>query len=256
MGRLATVRALLGHVSAGDPDDAAALVTDDVVMECTALGRQRGREVLRGTVAGHLTGLDSVTFRVHRESEVDGAVLNERTDRFVQGDQSVEIEAAGVFEFAPDGRISRWKDYFDPVDVDVLPRVMSPNFAKWETMPDVLAALELVDPSDRGNVGLARRRAAFEALVAQVRPDLDDRRSKGIGAVMREMTSAERWYVLTHRHRVKTGVAAAVTAWTTRLQLEALRAGDLPALWFPDDDPAAPPPAERSPTRSAATEAD
>lgn len=241
MGPLAKVRALLAHICDGNPDAACELVSDDLVMECTVLGRQRGREVMRGTLATHIVGLDSVTLTVHREAEVDGAVLNERTDRFVQGDRSVEMPAAGVFEFAPDGRIARWKDYFDPIDLDALPLVMSPNFAKWEAMPDLVAALALVHPGDRDNAGLARRRGAFEALVASERPDLDERRRKAIGAVMREMTSAERWYVLTHRHRVKTGVAAAVTAWTTRLQLDALRAGDLPSPWFEGDDPAAAP---------------
>jgi limonene-1,2-epoxide hydrolase len=237
MAPLQTVNRFLAAIAGNDADAACALVTEDFVMECTVLGHQRGRDTLYGTLVNHVDHLDSVVFEVHREADVDGVVMHERTETLVQGDCTIVIDAAGHFEFAPDGRISRWKDHFDPREVDVFPRAIAPRFAWWEAMPGLVDALALVAPSERGNVGLDRRRAAFEALIESIRPELDEDRRKAVAAIMRELTSADTWQVLTHHHWVTTGVAAAATAWTMRLQLDALRDGDLPAPWFSETVP-------------------
>jgi hypothetical protein len=44
---------------------------------------------------------------------VMATVLNERIDRFSRGGRPFELGVAGLFEFDRDGRIVRWRDYYD-----------------------------------------------------------------------------------------------------------------------------------------------
>jgi limonene-1,2-epoxide hydrolase len=71
---------------------------------------------IRAVLAPFLTRYDELSWVVHHQVESgdlrNGTVLHERTDRFRRGSRWVEVPVAGVF-VVRDGRIVRWRDYFD-----------------------------------------------------------------------------------------------------------------------------------------------
>lgn len=56
---------------------------------------------------------------IHASAAAGRFVLMERTDHvtLVKGDQRVASRVAAVFEFADDGRIASWREYWDTGDV-------------------------------------------------------------------------------------------------------------------------------------------
>ena len=72
-----------------------------------------GAEMIRTTIGGFLGMAEKIDFVVHHQGETpSGAILNERTDRFLIKGQWVEAGVMGVFEIEG-GKIKAWRDYFD-----------------------------------------------------------------------------------------------------------------------------------------------
>jgi limonene-1,2-epoxide hydrolase len=65
------------------------------------------REFIQGMKA------DAAEWTIHAIAERNGAVLTERTDRFLIAGNWLSVRVMGIFEFNPDGRIKAWRDYFD-----------------------------------------------------------------------------------------------------------------------------------------------
>jgi limonene-1,2-epoxide hydrolase len=120
MTPLETVNEFMQRFCSGDLDHALELVTDDVEYDNVPMGKNFGPDGIRAFAGGMSTGFDSVEFIVHREAVTGNVVLNERTDRFVRGEQTFDLLVAGVFEVADDGRISLWRDYFDMGPVNAM----------------------------------------------------------------------------------------------------------------------------------------
>jgi len=112
MTPLETVNEFMRRFCVPDLDSACELVTDDVEYDNVPMGKNFGPDGIKSFAAG-MSAFDSVEFIVHREAATGTIVLNERTDRFVKGDQSFDLLVAGVFEVTDDGKISLWRDYFD-----------------------------------------------------------------------------------------------------------------------------------------------
>lgn len=113
MTPLETVNEFMIRFCSADLDHACELVTDDVEYDNVPMGKNFGPEGIT-TFAGNMaSSFDSVEFIVHREAATGNVVLNERTDRFVKGEQTFDLLVAGVFEVTDDGKISLWRDYFD-----------------------------------------------------------------------------------------------------------------------------------------------
>ncbi len=121
MTPLETVNEFIRRVVSLDIDGACELVTDDVEYDNVPIGKNHGPEgvkaFLGGMSGGKVTGLE---FIVHREAATGNIVMNERTDRFIMGDQVIDLLVAGVFEVTDDGKISLWRDYFDMAKVNDL----------------------------------------------------------------------------------------------------------------------------------------
>jgi limonene-1,2-epoxide hydrolase len=49
---------------------------------------------------------------------VGDTAFTERIDRFSLNDTPMTVAVAGVFEFAADGRITAWRDYYDWADLE------------------------------------------------------------------------------------------------------------------------------------------
>lgn len=72
-----------------------------------------GHEAIRAALAPFVGAASEIDWVVHHAAEgPDGVVLTERTDRFLLGDNWLEIPVMGTFEIV-DGKIARWRDYFD-----------------------------------------------------------------------------------------------------------------------------------------------
>ena len=112
MNPLATVNAFMQHVESKDIDSAVALLADDVSYENMPIDPISGRDAVRQVLEGFLQPAVHVEWRVLREWEVGGTVINERLDRFQIGDGWLELPVAGFFQ-VEDGLITIWRDYFD-----------------------------------------------------------------------------------------------------------------------------------------------
>lgn len=112
MNPLATVNAFMQHIESKDIDSAVALLADDVSYENMPIDPISGRDAVRQVLEGFLQPAVRVEWRVLREWEVGGTVINERLDRFQIGDGWLELPVAGFFQ-VEDGLITLWRDYFD-----------------------------------------------------------------------------------------------------------------------------------------------
>ena len=112
MNPLATVNAFMQHIESKDIDSAVALLADNVSYENMPIDPISGRDAVRQVLDGFLRPAVHVEWRVLREWEVGGTVINERLDRFQIGDGWLELPVAGFFQ-VEDGLITIWRDYFD-----------------------------------------------------------------------------------------------------------------------------------------------
>jgi limonene-1,2-epoxide hydrolase len=123
-GRL--VSAFISALEIGDLEGALASVADDVEYDNGPLGVVHGPAGIREVLTPFLTRYDELSWVVHHQAETGdlraGTVLHERTDRFRRGLRWVEIPVAGVF-VVRDGRIVRWRDYFDLTSANEAVRV-------------------------------------------------------------------------------------------------------------------------------------
>jgi limonene-1,2-epoxide hydrolase len=76
------------------------------------------KESIRNFIEPFLKPVTKVTFETLFIAEDDnGVVLTERIDSFVFGDKNISLPVMGTFEFV-DGKIVRWRDYFDLRDFE------------------------------------------------------------------------------------------------------------------------------------------
>jgi limonene-1,2-epoxide hydrolase len=58
------------------------------------------------------------SFEFRHLAVVGDTAFTERVDRFSLNDTPMTVPVAGVFEFAADGRIKAWRDYYDWADLE------------------------------------------------------------------------------------------------------------------------------------------
>ena len=112
MTPLETVNAFMAAAAKRDYDTALALLTDDVEYHNIPLEPVYGPAAVKDTIEALLASGSDADWVVHREVEQGDIVMNERTDKFLQGDRWLELPVAGVFVIR-DGKIAVWHDYFD-----------------------------------------------------------------------------------------------------------------------------------------------
>lgn len=97
----------------GDLDRIMGFFDDDAIYHNIPLEPAQGGEAIRGMLQGFIAMASKTEWIVHRIAEdEDGVVLTERTDRFLVGENWIEIPVMGTFELR-DGKLSAWRDYFD-----------------------------------------------------------------------------------------------------------------------------------------------
>jgi limonene-1,2-epoxide hydrolase len=107
------VRSFLDAFNANDLERILSLFAEDAVYHNIPVQPVRGTAAIRAVLQGFLGLASQVDWVVHHLAEAaDGAVLTERTDRFLVKGRWIELPVMGTF-VVRDGRIAEWRDYFD-----------------------------------------------------------------------------------------------------------------------------------------------
>ena len=91
-----------------------AFFTDDAVYHNIPMKPVSGKAQIRATIESFMpkNPADKITFKILHTGSAGNVVFNERVDMFDQGGKHMELPVAGVFEIS-NGKISKWRDYFD-----------------------------------------------------------------------------------------------------------------------------------------------
>jgi limonene-1,2-epoxide hydrolase len=111
------VLAFIAAWNANDIERIVSLMTPDVFYHNIPRDPLVGHDQVRAFFAAMppFRGVDWVMHAIAADGPV---VLTERTDRFLlPNGHWAEIRVSGTFEVAPDGRIAKWRDYYDEAEV-------------------------------------------------------------------------------------------------------------------------------------------
>ncbi len=108
----ALVKSLADAWAAKDIDLIMSHFTDDAVYYNIPMEPAEGAVAVRAAIEGFLAMAESISFETLHEVVEGDLVLNERVDTFVMDGNPVPIKVMGIFELR-DGRIAKWRDYFD-----------------------------------------------------------------------------------------------------------------------------------------------
>lgn len=110
MGAEQTVRAFIDAWNALDQERIYGLMSDDIVYHNIPMKPVIGREPVRAHLAAW--PVDACEWELLNIATNGAVVLTERIDRFARGEDRIVVPVMGAFEVR-DGRIARWRDYFD-----------------------------------------------------------------------------------------------------------------------------------------------
>jgi limonene-1,2-epoxide hydrolase len=96
-----------------DIDEMMAFFSDDAVYTDGPRGTSHGSEAIKAEMLSTLEMVPSTTAHVKNLVASDGLVMVERVDVFDMAGKTFDVEMTGVFEVNDDGRITRWRDYYD-----------------------------------------------------------------------------------------------------------------------------------------------
>jgi limonene-1,2-epoxide hydrolase len=96
-----------------DVDKIMSFIAPDCFYHNIPMEPMQGADAIRGFIQGFSGMASEVDWVVHHIAEgEDGSVLTERTDRFLIGENWLEIRVMGTMEFEA-GQLTAWRDYFD-----------------------------------------------------------------------------------------------------------------------------------------------
>jgi limonene-1,2-epoxide hydrolase len=107
------VRKFMDTWPRGDLDEIVAFFSDDAVYTDGPRGTSQGVEAIRAEMASTLEMVPSTTAEVKNLVASGESVMVERVDIFEMAGKKFDLEISGVFEVDGEGRISRWRDYYD-----------------------------------------------------------------------------------------------------------------------------------------------
>ena len=94
-----------------------AFFTEDAVYHNIPMEPVQGREAIKQFIAGFTAAFDGIDFQIHRQVSDGNVVMNERTDTMRRKDGgAIPLPVMGIFEIV-DGKIAKWRDYFDMATV-------------------------------------------------------------------------------------------------------------------------------------------
>ncbi len=87
--------------------------SDDAVFIDGPRGVHTGIIAIRTELQSMLAMVPNTTLDIKALASSGGTVLTERVDTCEIAGKSIAIELVGVFDVGPEGRITRWRDYYD-----------------------------------------------------------------------------------------------------------------------------------------------
>jgi AcrR family transcriptional regulator len=190
--------------------------------------KQFTKEAILTALAEHMAAERSLDFSIADVATRAG--VSPRTIYNYFGDRDGLIRALSLLA---DARMSEQGGTTLPETLAALPELVPPNYRAMEAVSALAEAFARLDhPSELP--GHSGRTQGVVELVHRQHPHLPEGEAAAIGIMIRQLASSSMWHRLTREHGLSTDHAAAVAAWTMRLQVEALDRGDLPE--FPQDD--------------------
>lgn len=116
------VEAFFAAIETKSIDDCAAAlgehVTDDFVWQNSGFPTMNSRTEAQGFLLGFAQAMPMTGVRVEviAIAAAGGQVVTERIDHFIDADGAIlaSLPLAGVLEVNAEGKLTAWRDYFDP----------------------------------------------------------------------------------------------------------------------------------------------
>jgi limonene-1,2-epoxide hydrolase len=99
----------------GDIDGAYGMMADDIVWHNIPMEPAVGIEGCKALFA-NFPPIEGIEWITHHIAANGNTVLTERTDKFLMGGKWRAIRVMGTFEINAEGKIAKWRDYFDMVE--------------------------------------------------------------------------------------------------------------------------------------------
>jgi limonene-1,2-epoxide hydrolase len=107
------VSQFIGAIERRDLNVVEAMLAEEISYENMPMRPIVGREAVMKVIEAFLAPAELVDWKILRQWECEGVVVNERIDRFRIGNGWLELPVAGFFELDSESRILLWRDYFD-----------------------------------------------------------------------------------------------------------------------------------------------
>lgn len=107
------VRKFLACFPTSDVDEVIGFFSDDAVYIDGPRGVHKGVDAVRTELQAQLTLVPNTSVDIKSLAASGGTVLTERVDSCEIAGKTVGFECVGVFDVDSDGRITRWRDYYD-----------------------------------------------------------------------------------------------------------------------------------------------
>jgi limonene-1,2-epoxide hydrolase len=107
------VRKFLSCFPASHVDEVVGFFSEDAVYIDGPRGVHPGIDAIRTELQSMLMMVPNTTVDIKALAANEGTVLTERVDICEIAGQSIGMEVVGVFDVNSEGRITRWRDYYD-----------------------------------------------------------------------------------------------------------------------------------------------
>lgn len=122
------VRNFMATWPRSDVDELMGFFNEDAVYTDGPRGTFRGIDTIKAELQSMVQMVPSTTADIKNLVVSDGTVMVERVDIFEMQGKSFDVEISGVFEVNDDGRITRWRDYYDMRSLeDQVAAVLAPS---------------------------------------------------------------------------------------------------------------------------------
>ena len=107
------VRKYLAAWKRSDLDELVSFISDDAVYTDGPRGVHHGIDAIRAELGAQVKIAPSTVIDIKTLVAKGGTVMVERVDNFKLGGKPFDLEVAAVFDVDDNGRIKRWRDYYD-----------------------------------------------------------------------------------------------------------------------------------------------
>lgn len=115
MTPIETIEAFIAAWDEYDLEKIYSFMAEDIEWSDIPLSTVNGIAQVRAKMDG-FPGVEACGFETHHIAANGNTVLTERTDWFQMKGRKRSIRVMGTFELNDDGKIVRWRDYFDSAE--------------------------------------------------------------------------------------------------------------------------------------------